>query len=195
MKNTIIEIQLNDDGSIENSYRVDSEEGLPLYNWVVQQSPELSKFFKNIELISSAPIDNLTVHSKSVVIVLDHAPHEGLMNYFAFKVTDSGEVTKKYYAPLEKLQHNIKLPQSAILADQFGVGFYPESDVDVFDRYFFHTNQAAVESFFNKKLPQFPEYTEGLKLFGITHNSAGEIKKLKRYIFPEDPQILHPERL
>lgn len=192
---TIIEIQINDDGTIENSYRVNSEEGLPIFNWVIQRNPALTSYFESIELISFAPVDFLTVKKESAVIVINYAPEDGLMDYFALKVDDQGKITKKYYKPTHKVKRIIDLPQGSIVATQFGIGFYPEESYDLFDCYFFHDDLSLVETFFNRKLDSVEGYIEGLKLFGVTYNSQFEVVKLKRYLFPDDPQIEFPERL
>lgn len=192
---TIIEIQINDDGTIENSYRVNSEEGLPIFNWVIQRCPTLTSYFKSIELISFAPVDFLTVKKESAVIVLNHAPKDGLMDYFALKIDELGNITKKHYIPVHKVEKTIDLPIDSRIATQFGIGHYPDEDFEIFDCYFFHDDQAIVESFFKRRLPVIEEYSHGLKLFGITYNAKFEIQKLKRYIFPHDPLIKFPERL
>ena len=103
-------------------------------------------------------------------------------------IANSG--TRKYLESLDKNQ-----AQDSNLIGQFGVGFYPDRNIDVYDRYFFHKDQEFVERFYGRKIPSPQEFMLGLKLFGITYDSKGNIKKLKRYVFPQDPSINFPEKL
>ena len=62
----IIERQIDSDGCIEDSYRLDSTQGLLLYNELAQKVPQYLNLVHDIELISKHSADDLSYKEESI---------------------------------------------------------------------------------------------------------------------------------
>ena len=91
------------------------------------------------------------------------------------------------------------LPPGATVAHRFGVGrhFGDPRLAHLRDLYFFHPSVAAVSAHFDTALPEVAgDSVEGTKLFGVCYDARDRrIVKLKRYLYPGDWSLAHPERI
>jgi hypothetical protein len=195
----VIEIQFNSNNTTEESYRLDTNTGNQLLVQALSRCSQYSVDRKKIELISYAPNDSLSVKDQAIALVfntaIDFTPH--LCDYHVIKIDPSGKSILKSYDNDFWRHPNISLPHGSRLAQQFGIGFYPnEKNMDIFDMYFFHESLSDVESHFNLKLnlPKIVSESQ-LGLYGISYNSELKPLKLKRYFYPHDPKLLRPQDL
>jgi hypothetical protein len=91
------------------------------------------------------------------------------------------------------------LPAASRVIKSLGIGrhFHDGLLANNRDVYFFHQSQEEVEHFFSRSLPTLPWDKAGSRrLFGLCYDiSSREIRKLKRYIYPQDLHLDHPENV
>ncbi len=194
-----VEIQYNSNGTVEESFRTRSKVGEELLTQALARCCQFAIDKKEIELISYAPNDDLSVKDQAIALVFNSAIRQSshLSDYHVIKVMNNNESVLKCYDNDFWRHPNIPLPVNARLAQQFGIGFYPDNEeIDIYDMYFFHHSLEAVEDHFNLNL-NLPDFVKayGFGLYGVSYNSNLEALKLKRYFYPSDPQLNNPQDL
>lgn len=194
-----IEIQYNSNKSLELSYRLNSKVGENLFIEACNRSQEFIIDKEKIELISYAPSDDTTVINSAIALVYNepYSKRHSLCNYHVRKLDPSGSILIKEYDSDFWRHPNIQLPKYARLAQQFGLGHYPHNNsIDFYDMYFFSESLIEVQQHYGLQLILPNEVSsQKLGLYGITYDSNLKPLKLKRYYYPNDPNLELPEKL
>ena len=204
-----VEIQLDTDGQIENSYRVTSKKGLLLVNKVLSKLPNCNLFkdLSKIELISEHKADSVSYKQDAVVLVFNTLPKVSidvpLLDYYGVKVfLNSGEVLYKYYREysfntiLGKIFNDCSFDYKT--ATEFGIGFYGD-DMSVssfLDFYIYTKHVSPLYDWFGFNQPDLSKkfLNVNTALFGLTYDTGyKKIVKIKRYIYPNDLRLENPK--
>ena len=186
------EIQVNSNGSLEVSFRPHCEES---YNIMNKYGLSFDHYHRNNNRLAM-----VSESSGILALVYDTKGDEIHQDYEVIKITRTSdayiEVEKKYMRDFWSLP-NIQLPKKARLANQFGIGYYPNESAETYDMYFFSNDQKEVELHFGTEIAS--KYKEELHyyklengLYGVTYNRDMEVLNLKRYLYPSDPYCKNP---
>lgn len=204
-----VEVQVDTDGTVENSYRVTSNKGLHLLNKGIKAVPNCLLFndLSKIELISEHKADNVTYNEDAVVLVFNENPNRDfdvpLRDYYAVKIfLDSGQILYKYYREycfntiLGKIFNDFHFDYK--IANEFGIGFYGE-DMSVspfLDFYIYTKHVSQVYDWFGFNQPDLSKKFLNVNtgLFGLTYDTdCKKVVKIKRYLYPNDLSLNRPE--
>lgn len=196
---TIIEWQFNSDNTAEPSYKLNSLPGTLIFNAALSAFDLDDIDPLKIDLISQArPAKALGIGSETIVFVMNGVPVIGndWADYYAIKIQQNGTRLTKYYTlDFDKFPQH-PLPVGSKIGYEFGMGCYPETDLEVFDLYFYHDDQDVVEDSFGLEIPtplNVEKKCHGI--YGVTYGKDLKALKLKRYVFPADPLLKYPERI
>ncbi len=196
----VIEWQFNSDQTVEGSYKLDSWGGTKLYHWALSNfSPaDLENIeSKEIDMISSFTPKNgpSDAHDAAVFVMNGVPPGPGQWSdYYAIKVFKNRPKVLKYYDLDFARNPQFPLPPESRIAYEFGMGCYPFEKNKIYDLYFYHDDQDMVEASIGFKIPSFPPSGRAaLGIYGVTYGPDLKALKLKRYFFPADPLLKHPE--
>lgn len=205
-----VEIQLDNDGCVENSYRVTSKKGLLLVNKVLSKLPNCNLFndLSKIELISEHKADSVSYKQDAVVLVFNTLPEKKLdvplRDYYGVKVfLETGKIVYKYYREyafntiLGKIFYGCDFDYKT--ATEFGIGFYGD-DMSVspfLDFYIYTKHISRLYDWFNVEQPDLSKHFLDVNtaLFGLTveNNSKKKVVKIKRYLYPNDLRLENPK--
>lgn len=223
MSHSIIEIQLNSDGSGEYSYRLNYLlSNKKLCAQLLAAFPKALENKEAIEMVSVSESNQFSYPEEAIVLVFKGSPSLSLYKQYKITVREVYDLMDYYvikYFPKSKksilkiydksyYRHLLPaLPSNIMLANQFGVGIHYTSDFNdtrlpnYRDIYFFCKSNVRndVLSFYQKDIPEEP-ISNNLYLFGLTYllpNTSEQIKicNLKRYVYPNDVNIKYPEKL
>lgn len=205
----IIERQIDDDGTIEDSFRLHSKSGWLLKNLLIKNGfIDLVKNEEIVELISYHPCDSLSYQQETIVVIYNTLPpiqtDFKLRDYYGVKVNlKSKELVYKYYREYDNFMPEYLKPlfkkYDVYLGKEFGIGFYDEDfeKSDFYDFYFYtRENPQLIYNFYKKPQPEACKIGDvKYSLFGITfrRNDFKECCKLKRYLYPNDLRLEQPE--
>lgn len=191
----VIERQIDNDGTIEDSYRLESKHGLLLKNKIMRTNMDYLSLLHDVELVSYHPSDNYTFDDETVCVIYNTLPTEDLIkkynlniplrDYYGVKINlKTGNLTYKFYREITDEKLNIPV-DDYILGDEFGIGFYPTNN---YEDFYFYTKD--IDSVYKNYGFEEPEESKKyhdieLALFGITINDD-KVIKVKRYIYPND---------
>lgn len=203
------ETQIDSDGSIEHSYKLNTANGKMLYNKLASTLPKMLCLANDssIELISIHTADSISYAENSICIVYGKLANDRLIekfslnksrliDFYACKIgLASGSLTYKFYykyTPIIEQFYFEKLKslKNFWLAKEFGISYYP-SMKNIYDIYFYTTDIARVYS-----LLGFIEPEESKKWHNVENAhyaitvKDNRVIKLKRYVHPlTDPKL------
>lgn len=204
----IIERQIDSDSCIEDSFRLESKQGLLLYNELAQKVPQYLNLVHDVELISKHSADGLSYKEDSICLVYNVLPNNKiisqfdldksrLIDFYVAKITlSSQKVFYKFYYNYLELQlfwiNQVIQPLSnSWVAEEFGISYIPDSVLE--DYYFYTTDIEAVYALFDfqepKESKQWHDVENAHYAITVDRNTK-TVLKLKRYVHPAlDPQL------
>lgn len=208
MTTNIIERQIDSDGYIEDSFRLESNQGMLLYNELAQKTPQYLTLIHDIELISKHAADGVSYKEDSVCLVYNVLPNDKIRQHFCLSTArlidfyvakialSSQQVHYKFYynyldSQLAWIQQKIQSLSNSWPAVEFGVSYTPLTQLE--DYYFYTTDIEAVYALFGFHEPQESKQWHDVKNahYAITIDASTKtVLKLKRYVHPAlDPQL------
>lgn len=205
---SIIERQIDSDNCIEDSFRLESNQGLLLCNELAQKVPQYLNLVHDIELISKHSADDLSYKEDSICLVYNVLPNNQiieqfsldksrLIDFYVAKIALSSQKVfyKFYYNYLESqlfwINQAIQSLSNSWAAEEFGVSYMPNSNLE--DYYFYTTDIGAVYALFGFQEPQESKQWHDVENahYAITvDRNTKAVLKLKRYVHPAlDPQL------
>jgi hypothetical protein len=202
MITNIIERQIDSDGYIEDSFRLDSAQGMLLYNELAQKTPQYLTLIHDIELISTHAADGISYKEDSICLVYNVLPNDQLIRQFCLDNTrlidfyvakialSSQQVHYKFYynyldSQLAWIQQKIQSLSNSWPAVEFGVSYTPLTQLE--DYYFYTADIEAVYALFGFQEPQESKQWHNVKNahYAITVDASTKtVLKLKRYVHP-----------
>lgn len=200
----VIERQIDNDGTIEDSYRLESKNGLLLKNKIMRTDIKYLSLLHDVELISYHPTDNHTFDDETVCVIYNTLPTKDLCeqynlsmplrDYYGVKINlKTGKLTYKFYKEIENETFDIPVKEY-IMGNEFGIGFYPTNN---YTDFYFYTKY--VEEVYKNYGVEEPEESKkyhnvNLALFGVTM-CGDKVIKVKRYLYPNDIGIENKEHI
>lgn len=204
----IIERQIDSDDCIEDSFRLESKQGLLLYNELAQKVPQYLSLVHDIELISKHSADGFSYKEDCICLVYNVLPNNQIIKHFSLdksrlidfyvaKIALSLQRVyyKFYYNYLESqlfwINQVIQSLSNSWVAEEFGVSYTPDSTLE--DYYFYTTDIEAAYTLFGFQEPKESKLWHDVENahYAITvDRNTKAVLKLKRYVHPAlDPQL------